>query len=171
MPEFLLRELRKPTARLPTDGFCRFLARVCEAPEQRRHLLLAPALRNMPFFAGFARSSNLWRTSAHVQLRPLLPGVGSYRLECFFGIEEDCDRPFIHQLHRHDRLKNSRRDVHTQISQRPAKLFVQRFRHLRWSRRNKTRPPPSTRISVQRKLRNYQHYPSHPATTNSSCRF
>src|SRR5258708_4353499 len=48
MPEFLLRELRKPTARLPTDGLCRFLARVCGAREQIRHLLLLPALRNMP---------------------------------------------------------------------------------------------------------------------------
>src|SRR5712672_1056521 len=74
MPEFLLRELRKPTARLPTDGFYRFLARVCEAPEQKRHLLLAPALRNMPFLrvpldsrdprtgAGFPRTSSSVRS-------------------------------------------------------------------------------------------------------------
>ena len=73
---------------------------------------------------GLASPSSSLKTSAHVQLRFLFPDKRSARLERFFGIEEDCDRAFIHQLHGHHGLKNSRRDAYAQFSQSCAKFFV-----------------------------------------------
>src|SRR5438132_10410762 len=63
------------------------------------------------------------------------------RLKRFVGIEEDCDRAFIYQLHRHHRLENSGRHGHTEFLQRFAEFLVERFGVLRRRRSNKAWPP------------------------------
>src|SRR5579871_2661151 len=62
-------------------------------------------------------------------------------LERFFGIDEDGDRPFIHKLHGHHRLKNAPPYFDAQAAQGVAELAVQRARQLRGSRGDETGPP------------------------------
>src|SRR5438876_3799419 len=82
-------------------------------------------------------------------------------LERLVRIEEDCNRPFIHQLHRHHRLKNSRRNSNVQFAQCFAKFFIERLRLFRRRCRNKTRTPSSARIAVKRELRDDQRTALH----------
>src|SRR5437660_9838388 len=49
------------------------------------------------------------------------------RLECFAGIEEDCDWAFIHKLPDHIRLEISGPHVHAKFPSRSQNLFVTPF--------------------------------------------
>src|SRR2546421_7472003 len=71
-----------------------------------------------------ARSSRNARAQFHCSLAFL---GGNFPLERFVGIEEDCDRAFIDQLHRHHRLENSGCDAHAKLAKRFAEFFVQGF--------------------------------------------
>src|SRR5436190_12628618 len=70
------------------------------------------------------------------------------RLKCFVGIEEDCDRTFIHQLHGHHRLENSGCHGNAEFAKRFAEFVVQRFGLLRRRRGDEAWPPLSARIAV-----------------------
>src|SRR5438477_1370905 len=78
------------------------------------------------------------------------------RLKCFVGIEEDCDRAFIDQLHGHHRLENSSCHGDTEFAQRFAKFLVEGFGQFRRRRSNETRPPLPARIAIKRELRDDQ---------------
>src|SRR5438445_943578 len=77
-------------------------------------------------------------------------------LKCFVGIEEDCDRAFIDQLHGHHRLENSGCHGDTELAQRFAEFLVERFGQFRRRRSNETRPPLPARIAIKRELRDDQ---------------
>src|SRR5215467_1610799 len=73
-------------------------------------------------------------------------------LERVVGIDEDCDRTFIDQLHGHYGLENSRCDVYTKFSELLAKFFIQSLGQLQWGGGNETRPTLPPRVSVESKL-------------------
>src|SRR6266446_10548057 len=109
-----------------------------------------------PKYAIFARtlgSASLF-ISRRIAALVHFPSLGrtTLCLECFVGIEEDCDRPLIHQLHGHHRLKDSRRHVDSKSPQRRRKFFVQRLGFFRRSGTNEARPALSARVAIQRKL-------------------
>src|SRR5882762_4984876 len=79
-----------------------------------------------------------------------------FLLECFVGVEEDRNRPFIDQLHGHHCLKNSWRHSHTEFAKRRAKFIIQGFGLLGRSGRNKARPPLPARVAVKRELGHHQ---------------
>src|SRR4029077_7066045 len=87
---------------------------------------------------GFASIFNSRRTAAqlHFPVR-----AGTLLLECLIRVEEDCDRPFIHQLHGHHPLENPRRYVDAERPQRRFEFFVQLLRLFRRRRGDETWPP------------------------------
>src|SRR5882724_12519891 len=90
---------------------------------------LTPKYSIFALTRGSATLCNSRSTAAFVQT---VAEAGAWRaLERFVGIEEDCDRPFIHQLHGHHRLKNPRRHGDSNPAQSRAKLFVQRLGQFR----------------------------------------
>src|SRR5713226_5928265 len=84
-----------------------------------------------------------------------------FHLECFVGVEEDRDRAFINQLHRHHRLKNPSRHWHAEFAKRRAKFIIQGFGLLGRSGRNKARPPLPACIAVKRELGHHQRTAFH----------
>src|SRR4029077_3308729 len=114
----------------------------------------------MPKYANFARTlgsaSFFSSRSAAAFVHLFVVFERRPELERFFGVEKDCDRPFIHQLHGHHRLKNSSRNADAEILNRQRKLFVELLGLLRRSSGDETWPALAARVAVQRKLRNNQ---------------
>src|SRR5713101_6178549 len=78
---------------------------------------------------GFACRSSSRRTLAFVHA--FKPAAASTRLEHLVRIEEDRDRAFIHQLHRHHGLKHTCAGRDTERAELGHKLFVEHPSHLR----------------------------------------
>src|SRR5580704_1100266 len=82
-------------------------------------------------------------------------------LERFFGIDKDCDRSLIHQLHRHHCLENSASHLNAKVLQRVAKVLIESLRDL-WRRRgNITGTALPARVTIQRELRYGQRFALH----------
>src|SRR5271170_6877526 len=79
------------------------------------------------------------------------------RLEKFVGIEENGDRAVVHDLDRHVRLKNARRDAYSQLPQSAHKFFIQRLALLRRRSVDKTGPALAAYVAVQRELRDSEN--------------
>src|SRR5580692_10865158 len=82
-------------------------------------------------------------------------------LERFFAVDKDCDRTFIHQLHRHHCLKNSASHLNAKILQRVTKLFIELLRDFRRRCGNITGPALPARVTIQRELRHRQRFAFH----------
>src|SRR5580658_7787487 len=111
-----------------------------------------------PKYASFALAFGS-ASSLSSRSTPALPSFSAAlwrraELERFLGVEEDCDRPFIYQLHRHHGLKNSGRDGDSHSLHRHRKLFVKRLGFFWRSGGDKTGPALPARVSVERELRN-----------------
>src|SRR5229473_7552921 len=87
---------------------------------------------------GSASALSSRKTAAFVQRTEFCAPL---RLECFIGIEEDCDRAFIDQLHGHHRLENSRGDIYAKFAKRFTESFVESFGLFRRRRRDEGGPP------------------------------
>src|SRR5215467_4394469 len=84
------------------------------------------------------------RVRAIAPLRPNSP-----RLEGLVGIEENCDRTLIRQLHRHHSLKDAGGHGDAELAQSIAKYFVKRSGFVRRSGRDEARAPTAARVAVQ----------------------
>src|SRR4029077_2589076 len=119
----------------------------------------------MPKYANFARTlgsaSFFSSRSAAAFAHLLVVFARRPALERFFGVEKDCDRPFIHQLHGHHRLKNSSRNADAEILNRQRKLFVKLLGLLGRSSGDETWAALTARIAVKRKLRNDEGRTAH----------
>src|SRR5438874_5191519 len=98
----------------------------CSAAGRIRFILCTISARLAGYPSCPLSSAN--RSASCNRARRIRPAFTSQLL---VGIEEDCDRPFIHQLHGHHRLKNSRAHVDSHFSQRLPKFFIERFLQLR----------------------------------------
>src|SRR5215470_15484628 len=96
-----------------------------------------------------ARSS--FRAWAQVQARP--PLLWRERgLKCTVRVEEDRDRAFIDQLHRHHGLKNSRCHTYAQFSECLAKFFIQTLGEFWRCSRDEAWSPLPPSVAVESKL-------------------
>src|ERR1700675_3243436 len=85
---------------------------------------------------GFASLCNSRRTLVRLQRSAVCLRE---RLKRLVRVEEDCDRTFIDQLHRHHGLKKSRRHGNAKFAQDLVEFFIQRGRKLRRRRGNEAR--------------------------------
>src|SRR5713226_153031 len=77
---------------------------------------------------------------------------GTPLLKILIRVEEDCDRAFIDQLHRHHRLKNSGSYANAKPAQGFIEFLIQRSRKLRRRRGNEARAALPARVTVQSEL-------------------
>jgi len=76
--------------------------------------------------------------------------------EQFVGVEQDGDRPVIHNLNRHVRLEDARFDRHAERPESAHKLLVERLTFLGPGRFQEAWPTLGTRVAVKRELRHQQ---------------
>src|SRR5438552_4549630 len=157
LPGFALHERQWPKSPVPADGLFRFALQACAALEQKYPSDLGTFTPKYAIFArtfGFASFLSSRKMAALVHRATFLCVLG--RLECLGGIEKDCDRAFIDQLHGHHRLENSGCHGDAEFAQRFAKFLVEGFGQFRRRRSNETRPPLPARIAIKRELRDDQ---------------
>src|SRR5262245_20860525 len=80
------------------------------------------------------------------------PGLDTLWLEGLVGVEEDRDRAFIRQLHRHHSLKDAGGHGDTEFAQGFTEYFVKSLGQLRRGGRDEARAPAAACVAVQREL-------------------